>query len=156
MTAFTAVSGSAAAIRALIWANKVALGDIIEIKDRDEDPAIISDNAAQLPVVCVIPLGDKPDKITFTMGGNDWIHDFTIRIVGYYRFSYDNKDPFSDLILVRKYAYDTVELFRGATNAGFYPGANAKGATIELGYFMTTDYVIYRYDIGLNVTMIEV
>jgi hypothetical protein len=155
MTAFTSISGAAAAVRALLLANAATLGGIKTIKDRDEDPAILADNALDLPMVCVIPLGDNPDKITFSMGSNDWYHEFDLIIVGYYRFSMDNKDPFSDLATVRKYSYDTLELFRGAIKAGFYPGCNAKGATIDLGYFMVTDYVIYRYDITLKCTMYE-
>lgn len=156
MTAYTAISGVAAAIRARILANAANLGNIAEIKDRDEDPSIIADNSRQMPVVCVIPLGDGADTILFAMGSSDWLHDFTVRIIGYYRFSLDNKDPFSDLATVRKYSYDTLELFRGATNAGVYPGANVKGATIEVGYFIVGDYIIYRYDIALKVTMYEV
>jgi hypothetical protein len=155
MTAFTAIDGSAAEIRARLLANAATLGDIKTIKDRDEDPAVIVDNASDLPMVCVIPLGDEPDEIDFTMGGNDWKHEFTIRIVGYYRFSMDNKAPFADLATVREYAYGALELFRGARKAGLYPGCNAKGAKIDFGYFMVTDYVLYRYDIGLKCTMYE-
>jgi hypothetical protein len=155
MTAFDAIDGSAANIRARLLANAATLGDIKTIKDRDEDPAVIVDNASDLPMVCVIPLGDESDEIDFTMGGNDWKHEFVIRIVGYYRFSLDNKNPFADLSTVRRYAYGTLEMFRGARNAGLYPGCNAKGAKIDLGYFMVTDYVLYRYDIGLKCTMYE-
>jgi hypothetical protein len=155
MTSFTAVDGAAAAIRARVLAASASLGGIKVIKDRDEDPAIIADNVSDLPMVCVIPLGDAPDQIKFSMGSNDWEHEFTMRIVGYYQFSRDNKNPFSDLATVRQYSYDTLELFRGPTNAGFYAGCNAKGASIDIGYFMTADYVIYRYDIGLKCTMIE-
>jgi hypothetical protein len=155
MTSFTAIDGSAAAVRARILANKATLGDIKVIKDRDEDPAVIADNVKDLPMVCVIPLGDKPDQITFSMGSNDWMHEFDLNIIGYYHFSLDNKDPFVDLATVRQYSFDTLELFRGATKAGFYPTCNAKGATIEIGYNMTTDYVIYRYDIRLHCMMLE-
>jgi hypothetical protein len=155
MTAFTAISGAAAAVRARILANASTLGNIAVIKDRDEDPAVIADNAIFLPMACVIPLGDAPDKITFTMGGTTWLHDFDMRIVSYYRFSMDNKDPFVDLATVREYSYSLLELFRGADLAGFYPGCNVKDATIDIGYFMVTDYVIYRADIKLGCTMYE-
>lgn len=155
MTSFTAISGAASAIRARLLANAATLGNIATIKDRDEDPAVIVDNAKDLPMVCVIPLGDATDNITFSMGSSDWLHEFDVNIVGYYRFSLDNKDPFSDLATVRQYAYDTLELFRGATLAGFYPGCNAKGAKMDLGYYMVTDYVLYRYDITLRCTLYE-
>jgi hypothetical protein len=155
MTSFTAISGAATAVRTRIWTNRATLGDIQVIKDRDEDPAVLADNAVDLPMVCVIPLGDQADQITFSMGSNDWTHEFDLNIVGYYRFSLDNTDPFADIDVVRKYSFDTLELFRGATKAGFYPGCNAKGATIDIGYFMVTDYILYRYDIGLKCTMIE-
>lgn len=155
MTSFTAISGAASAVRTRILANASLIGNVVTIKDRDEDPAVIVDNAKDLPMVCVIPLSDEPDKVTFSMSSNDWLHDFDIRIIGYYRFTVDNKDPFSDLATVRQYAYDTLELFRGPTKAGFYPGCNAKGATIDLGYSMTGDYVIYRADIKLKCTMYE-
>lgn len=155
MTSFTSISGAAAAIRALYLTHSATLGGIVTIRDRDEDPAIIGDNANRLPMVCVIPLGDKADRITFSMGSSDWLHEFTIQIVGYYRFSQDNKDPFADLATVRQYAFDALEMFRGPTNAGFYAGCNATGADIDIGYFMTTDYVIYRYDIALKCTMYE-
>jgi len=155
VTAFTAISGAAAAVRARILANAALIGNVKTIKDRDEDPAILADNAIDLPMVCVIPLGDHPDQITFSMGSNDWIHEFDLNIVGYYRFSQDNTNPFSDIATVRQYSYDTLELFRGPTKAGFYPGCNAKGASMDLGYQITTDYVIYRYDIMLHCTMYE-
>lgn len=155
MTAFTAISGAAAAVRSLITTNATALGGVVEVRDRDEDPAVIANSIKVMPIVCVIPLGDKSDTITFTMGANNWIHSFEIRIIGYYPFSQDNKDVFSDLATVRQYAFDTIELFRGGKKAAFYPGANATGATIQLGYQMVTDYVIYRFDIGLKCTMYE-
>ncbi len=155
MTSFTAINGAAEAVRTRILDNASSLGDIQTIKDRDEDPAVLADNATDLPMVCVIPLGDQTDKITFSMGSNEWTHEFDLMIVGYYRFSFDNKDPFVDLETVRQYSFDTLELFRGSALAGFYPGCNAKGATIDIGYFIVTDYVIYRYDIMLKCTMIE-
>lgn len=155
MTSFTAISGAATAVRTRIWNARGTLGDIQVIKDRDEDPAVLADNVKDLPMVCVVPLGDKPDQIVFSMGSNDWTHEFDLNIIGYYQFSLDNKDPFADIDVARKYSFDTLELFRGATLAGFYPGCNAKGATIDIGYFMVTDYIIYRYVITLNCTMIE-
>jgi hypothetical protein len=155
MTSFTAISGAAAAVRARILTNATALGGIKTIKDRDEDPAVLADNAIDLPMVCVIPLGDGQDDITFSMGSSDWLHKFSMVIVGYYRFSLDNANPFSDLATVRQYSFDTLELFRGATKAGFYPGCNAKGVLLDIGYFMTSDYVIYRYDASLKCEMYE-
>jgi hypothetical protein len=155
MTAFTAISGAAAAVRALILANATALGGVKTIKDRDEDPAVIADNATDLPMVCVIPLGDKPDNIQFSMGSNDWLHEFDLVLVGYYRFSLDNQNPFADIATVRQYSFDTLELFRGPQKAGFYRGCNVKGASIDIGYNIVTDYVIYRYDITLHCTMYE-
>lgn len=155
MTAFTSIDGAAAAVRSLILTNADALGGVKTIKDRDEDPAVLADNTVGLPTVCVIPLGDKPDKIAFSMGSSDWLHEFNLNIVGYYRFSMDNKDPFADLATVRQYSFDTLELFRGAIKAGFYPGCNARGADIDIGYYMLADMVIYRYDITLKCTMYE-
>lgn len=155
MTAFTAISGAASAVRARILANAVALGGIVSIKDRDEDPAVLADNANQLPMVCVVPLGDKADIIDFSMSSNDWKHEFDLRIIGYYRFSMDNQDPFADIDTVRQYSFGILELFRGPTLAGFYRGCNAKGASIDIGYNMTADYVIYRCDILLKCTMYE-
>lgn len=155
MSSYDHIDGAAAAVRTKILNAATALGGIKSVKDRDEDPAVLADNANDLPMVAVIPLGDKPDKITFTMGGSDWLHDFNLNIVGYYRFSMDNTSPMADLGTVRKYAFDTLELFRGAMNAGFYPGCNARGADIDIGYFIVTDYVIYRYDIMLKCTMYE-
>lgn len=155
MTSYTAIDGAAAAVRTLITNAATTLGGIKSVRDRDEDPAILADNAIDLPMVCVIPLGDKPDKIKFSMGSSDWFHKFNLNIVGYYRFSMDNTDPFADLGTVRKYSYDTLELFRGPTKAGFYPGCNAVGADIDIGYYMVNDYVIYRYDITLDCEMYE-
>jgi hypothetical protein len=155
MTYFSALDGAASAVRTLVYNNRVALGNVVTIKDRDEDPAILVDNAADLPMVCVIPLGDKPDHITFSMGSSDWLHDFNLNIVGYYLFSKDNTDVFKDLSTVRGYACGTLELFRGPTKAGFYAGCNVKGADFDIGYFMIADYVIYRYDIMLKCTMYE-
>lgn len=155
MTAYDHVTGAASAVRSRITTNAVALGGIKSVLDRDEDPAVIADNAALLPVACVIPLGDKPDKIAFSMGSSDWEHIFDLAILGYYRFSQDNKTPFSDLNTVRGYSFGLAELFRGPTKAGFYTGCNARGADVDIGYYEINDYVIYRAEVILHCTMIE-
>jgi hypothetical protein len=127
------------------------------ILDKDEDPAVIADSPAGLPAVLVMPLGDRPDSINYSMGSSDWEHQFNVVIVGYYRTSTpetQGEDIFADIAAERKRAYDCAELFKGS-GAFFTPGVIYR-SKLELGYFEMVDYVIYKFIITLSIKLYEV
>jgi len=153
-SAYDAISAFATTIRTRITTNVATLGSIQQVLDRDEDPAILAANAKLLPTVCVIPLGAGKDVITFSMGSSDWQHEFQVFIVGYYRFSQDNKTAYSDIDTMRKYAFGLLELFRGSL--AFFNGGNIYKATVEIKPYQEMDYVLDRFLITMNVKLIEV
>jgi hypothetical protein len=164
MVAYTEVNRICASIRAtLLAASCLAVTDedgntkLPTILDKDEDPAVIADSPAGLSAVLVIPIGDKEDSITYSMGSSDWEHQFNVAIVGYYRTSNPEtmgEDIFSDIAVERKRAYDCAELFKGS-GAYFTPGVIYR-SRLELGYFEMVDYVIYKFVITLSIKLYEV
>ena len=153
-SAYDAIAAFATTIRTRITDNADTLGDVKQVLDRDEDPAIIAKNASLLPTICVIPIGEGKDSITFSMGSDDWQHEFSVFIVGYYRFSQDNKSAYSDINTMRQYAFGLLELFRGAD--AFFDGGNIYKATVEIKPYQEMDYVLDRFLITMNVKLIEV
>ena len=164
MVAYTEVNRICASIRAtLLAASCLAITDeegntkLPTILDKDEDPAVIADSPAGLPAIVVIPIGDREDSITYSMGSADWEHQFNVVIVGYYRTSTpltQGEDIFDDIAVERKRAYDCAELFKGS-GAYFTPGVIYRDR-LELGYFEMVDYVIYKFLITLSIKLYEV
>jgi len=152
--AYTAVEGFAATIRARIWANRATLGNIVQVLDRDEDPAILANHPDRLPTVCVIPRGQGKDTINFTMGGDDFLHEEQVHIVGYYKMARNLQEPYDEQAAIRQYAYGIAELFRGRTagvcNFCFNKGVIYK-ATVEIKPYQEFDFVLDRYLITLFV-----
>ena len=124
------------------------LGGFTRISERDEDPAVLS-TSNDMPILIVIPLADRPDRIRWTMGGDDLYHDFSISIVGYYLF--DNLD--TALRTIRGYGFNCLDLFRG--DDSMIAGCHIYSATLNVGYFVMIDYPIYRFILTLNVKSIE-
>jgi hypothetical protein len=127
------------------------LGNFTRITERDEDPAVLS-QSGDMPIMVVIPLADRPDRISMTQGdtGGELRHDFSISIIGYHLYNtLDN-----DLRTLRGYAFTVLDLFRvgGGRQLG---SAHVYSATVDVGYFVMIDYPIYRYIITLNCKMIE-
>ncbi len=157
MTAIEKITAFCDTVRARIAASP-DLGNPV-VYDRDEDPALLADNPGGLPAICVIPLGDKTDDITFSMGSDDWQHEFTVVIAGYYKASTvasvkPRYELYEDVVANREYAFAVVELFRG--DNAFFDGGNIYKANIELGYFEIFNQVIYKFVVKLHVRMIEV
>jgi hypothetical protein len=136
----------------MLATNGSNLGGIVaaQVFDRDEDPAVIASHVNQMPVAFVVPLGEQPDNVTFSQFSSDWRHVFNIKIVGYWRFSADNTNPYSDINTARQYTFGLLEMFRyGTPPLPFYqnPGLGAvaaKGGSVDLGYYSHEDYMIYR------------
>jgi hypothetical protein len=127
------------------------------ILDRDEDPAIIADSPMGLPAVCVFPIGDKSDVISYSMGSSDKEHTFQTVIVGYYRAMNNEvrgEDIYDDIGTLRKVGYDCSDLYSGE-GAWFTPGV-IYDSKVELGYFEIVDYVIYRFVVTLMCKIYEV
>lgn len=110
-------------VRERILYNAESLGEIKQVLDRDEDPDIIAYNAKLLPTACVIPVGAGKLTAKLGMGSSDMLEDFQQNIVIYYQQSKDNKNPYSDIDIIRGYAKTLMNLF--STNA---PLSSATGA----------------------------
>jgi hypothetical protein len=144
----------AATVRTRLLANAAILGGVQQVLDRDEDPAIIAKNSVSLPTICVIPIGEGRLSSGFTMGGDDMEEDFTLHIVGYYRFSTDNKSPYSDITAIRQYGTTAMRLFNSQSNRQFNSCVIVK-ATVEYKPYELMDMVLGRWLLTLFVKTIE-
>jgi hypothetical protein len=129
-------------------ANKATMGNFTRISERDEDPQYLS-NSKDMPILIVIPLADRPDRIKMTMGGTEMYHDFSISIVGYYLFQ--NLD--TAIRTLRGYGYNCVDLFRGGNSK--VAGCHVYSATLDVGYFIIVDNPVYRFILTMQVKAIE-
>jgi hypothetical protein len=151
MASITYINAATDAVIARLNANKASLGNFTRISERDEDPAVLS-TSGDMPIMIVIPLADRPDRLTWTQGetGGELRHDFSISIIGYHLYSTLD----DDLRTLRGYAFTVADLFRlGATSQ--VGSAHVNSATVDVGYFVMIDYPIYRFICTLNLKMIE-
>jgi len=153
MTAANFIDFSATC-RARILAAADTLGGIQQVLDRDEDPAILAKHSSDLPTVCVIPIGAGKLTVNLSMGGDDILEEFEQHIVAYYRFSRDNKTPYSDINVIRQYAKDMLALFTGQANMAFNNCVIYK-ATIEIKPYEEMDFVLDRFLLTLSVKTFE-
>ena len=87
MTSISYINGATDAVIARLNAAKTTLGDFTRITERDEDPAVLS-TSGEMPIMVVIPLADRPDRIRMTQGeGGEVYHDFSISIIGYHLYT---------------------------------------------------------------------
>jgi hypothetical protein len=150
MASVTYINEAVDAVKAALNANVVALGNFTRISERDEDPAVLS-TSGDMPIMVVIPLADKPDRMRLTMGTSGEVyHDFSISIIGYYLYA--NLDD--DIRTLRGYGYTCFDLFRGSGDPHL-GNAHVYAASLDVGYFVMVDYPIYRFICTLNVRMIE-
>ena len=148
MTAGSYITEFKDAVITVLEDNKASLGNFTRISERDEDPAVLS-TSGDMPILIVIPLADRSDRVKWTIGGTELWHDFSITIIGYYL--YNNLDD--EIVTLRKYGYAALELFRG-TGAHLGNGHIYSG-NLDVGYFVMVDYPIYRWVLTLQVMMIE-
>ena len=99
------------AVRERILYNAVALGELKDVLDRDEEPEVLAKNPALLPVACVIPIGEGQMTAQFYIGSSDMEETWQQHIVIWYRFSKDNKSPYSDIDTIRGYAKTLINIF---------------------------------------------
>ena len=150
MASITYINSATDAVIARLNAAKSTLGNFTRISERDEDPAVLS-TSGDMPIMIVIPLADKPDRINFTMGGGgELYHNFSISIIGYHLYATLD----DDLRSLRGYAFTVLDLFRSGANAQI-GSAYVYSASVDVGYFVMIDYPIYRYIVTLNCKMIE-
>lgn len=163
MTAFASIDRIAGLIRdRLAAASSLAITDengetvYPTILDRDENPAVLADSPEGLPAICVIPIGDKSDNISPSIGSSDWEHRFNVVIAGYYRATSNEtrgENIYDDIDTLRQKAYDCAELFKG--NGAFFQPGCIYDVRVELGYFEIVDYVIYKFIVTLSLTTYE-
>jgi hypothetical protein len=145
-------------VRERILYNADKLGEIKQVLDRDEDPDIIAYNAKLLPTACVIPVGAGKLTMKLSMGSSDMMEDFNQNIVIYYQQSKDNKNPYSDIDVIREYAKTLMNLF--STNAPFditvpaeeqtnctFNSCVITGGTAEFHPYQGKDYSVKSYEI---------
>lgn len=153
-------------VRERILYNSVALGELKQVLDRDEDPDIIAQNAKLLPTACVIPVGAGKLTAKLGMGSSDMIEDFQQNIVVYYQQSKNNKTPYADIDILRGYAKVLINLF--STNAPFntsvdadkqtgrcFNGCIVTQATAEFHPYQGKDYMLNRILVTLMVKSVE-
>jgi hypothetical protein len=99
------------AVRERILYNATALGELKDVLDRDEEPEVLAKNPNLLPVACVIPIGDGQLTSTCYMGSSDMEENWQQHVVIWYKFSKDNKSPYSDIDVIREYAKTLINLF---------------------------------------------
>ena len=136
-------------VKVKLNAANVELGGFTKISERDEDPSALVRTKSYLPILIVIPLADRPDRIRWTMGGDEVYHDFSISIVGYYIFS----DIDTALRTLRGYGFNCMDLFRGDNS--MIGGCHIYSATLDVGYFVLENFPIYRFVLTMNVKSIE-
>lgn len=130
--------------------NKVALGNFISVKERDQEPSVLADHPDLTPVLVVMPLSNKPDVMDITTGGTEIQHKFSLSITGYYIFN----DLDDDIRTMRGYAYTCFDLFR-TVNGRQVSYAQVIGGSVNPGYFVLVDKPIYKWIVTLNMTMME-
>ena len=143
-----------ATCRARILAASDVLGGIQQVLDRDEDPAILAKHSSSLPTVCVIPIGESKLTVNLSMGGDEILEEFQQNIVAYYRFSRDNKTPYSDINTIRQFSKNMLALFTGQANMAFNDCVVYK-ATIEIKPYQEMDFVLDRFLLTLFVKTFE-
>jgi hypothetical protein len=89
------------------------------------------------------------------MGGDTMVEDFQQHIVGYYRFSTDNKTPYSDIGLIRQYGMTAMRLFNSQANRQFNNCVIEK-ASVEYHPYQEFDYTLDRWLLTLFVKGYEV
>ena len=156
----TAINTFAQSIRTRLSTQnaKDFLGGVQQILDRDEDPAIIAKNSQYLPTLLVFPFGEGKYTITQTMGGEPVLDEGQIVIVGYYRFSKDNTNPYADIDTTRAYGLKCIGLFRGYSGATpnflFSQGVLTK-AVLEIKPYQEENYVLDRFVITFSAKLAE-
>jgi hypothetical protein len=142
------------------------LGEIKQVLDRDEDPDIIAYNAKLLPTACVIPVGAGKLTMKMGMGSDDMLEDFQQNIVVYYQMSKDNKNPYSDIDVIREYGKTLVNLFSSndplSSSTGaeqqtnrYFNGCAIWNATAEFHPYQGKDYTLNRLLVTLSVKTVE-
>jgi len=150
MTSTATINAVTDAIITRLNTNVVALGNFIAIKERDQEPSVLAESASYLPVIVVMPLSNKVDTFTETIGTTGEIyHRFSFSISGYYVFS--GLD--ADIRTMRGYAYTCLDLFRGSNSQVSI--AHVTGGTVDPGYFVLVDKPLYKWIVTLNMIMIE-
>lgn len=119
------------------------IGSPTDVKEKDEHPAIASDNGT-LPMVYVVPLVEGKHVFSMTMDKNAVTHTFPVSIVGYY----DMPDVDTSLRTVRNYAYGAFDLFKAKQSL---PVGQIVGASLEVGYWIGGGKVIHYFILVLSI-----
>lgn len=160
MSTATVINGFAQTVRERIQENAESLGGVRQVLNRDEDPSIIAKNAADLPTLCVFPMGAGKTTVNFSMsqGGEGQIESQVI-VAGYYKMNFDNKTPYQDIDAIRAYSTVLVDLFKGYDTDGLpkfsFNNCVIYKATIEVSPYQWADYVLDRYVVTFFVKAIE-
>lgn len=150
MTSEAAINGVIDALLARLATNYAALGltASTSIEERDEDPRYIETGTCY-----VIPFAEGKDTVRLLSGGEE--HSFPITIIGFYKYA----DISTGLRPVRTYGLNCLDLFTG-TNGNIVSsdglhGAEATDATIEVGYWRVSDYIMHFWSLQLSIRQVD-
>ena len=150
MTSISYINAVTDEICSRLETNREAMGNFSKILERDQEPSVIADSGVSLPIIVVLPFANRSDSIRLTMSDSgELYHTFTTTIKGYYAFD----DLTDNIRTMRSYPFTCLDLFRGA-NARI-ESAHVRSASVNPGYFVMIDKPIYKWDVNLNMIMIE-
>lgn len=125
--------------------NRAKLGNPQHIYEKLEEPAILAEDHV-LPVIHVLPLAERDDTMSLTLGDDESLHhDFGITLIGVY----DTTSIKDDLRLIREYGYTCADLFKG-DGAAVGPGHIYK-ITMGVRAMTIVDHVLQEFVITLQV-----
>jgi len=154
MTTATLVNSFVDAVIARLNSNLTPLGGVLSVVEKAEDPGVIADTVADLPIIYVVPMADTWEKpVAIITGGSDAGNqhlNFPILISGYYEF--DEVKPRD----IRNYAYTCLDIF--ASHHGridvVTTAASATGFEVKAGYFIVNGHLIHAFKVKMYLKFI--
>lgn len=120
----------------LIRANSAILGGLLDVYERDEEPAVPAYDHL-LPVAYVIPIMEGGDHITSTIDATAAYHEFPITVLAYYE-----SENINDLRPVRGYGYTAYDIIRQHNWGIIGPFAGLVEADLDVGYWTSVDMLV--------------
>lgn len=129
--------------------NATELGGIVEVLEKDEDPALIE----KFPTVFVIPMGDGEMALQNIQGEDGNYMDFPVHIVGIYK-TYGLDAIEDGLRPTRNYGLVCNSLFSG-DNGVITENSIRINSTMRTGYWTAVDYVLHYFYLTIQIKSIN-
>ena len=144
------VNGIVDEVISRITTNSTELGGIVEVLEKDEDPALIEN----LPVVFVIPIGDGDLTLQNIQGMDGNYVDFPIHVVGIYKYygidSSGNDEIAQGIRPTRNYGIICNSLFSG-DEVVIDTNVARLSSSVRFGYWTSTDYTLHYFYLTITV-----